>query len=81
MACVSLKYYFQWLVYSFPSEVKQSIGSLGAGVFKYVSILETKITEKEKEIENHKLQYCSVEASWFITQIRLLYDAKHITKK
>ena len=58
---------------------KNPEGSSGAGAFKYVSVLETKIAEKE--IENHKSQYCSVEALQFISQSQLSCNAKCITKK
>ena len=47
---------------------KHPENSLGAGVFKYVTILETKIEEKEKEIEQQKSQYCSVEAERCVTK-------------
>ena len=56
---------------------KQPEGSPGAGVFKNACMLEVKLEEKEKEIENHKLTCCSSEALRFITQSQSL----HVVKK
>ena len=60
---------------------KHPEGGVFAGLSEHMSRIETKVDEKEKEIDNPKLQYFYVETLHFITQSKVSCNKKASTSK